>query len=166
MQLRHPVGHLARAARSSFPECKAAGCWAPQSRADTVSRSAGQLRATAGFPRGGDRTRLGGRASSTTEGGGRMPQTASVGGRVRGGASRARHAGQGALDRLTQSVEAAEVALKDLRKELSKGSRDVLGDLETTLKHARKDLRSVRSIVAKDLAQIEQALVTGKPVRR
>ena len=95
-----------------------------------------------------------------------MPQTASAGGRVRGGASRARHAGQGALDRLTQSVEAAEVALKDLRKELSKGSRDVLGDLETTLKDARKDLRRVRSIVAKDLAQIEQALVTGKPVRR
>ena len=95
-----------------------------------------------------------------------MPQTASVGGRVRGGASRARHAGQGALDRLTQSVEAAEVALKDLRKEVSKGSRDVLGDLETTLKDARKDLRSVRSTVAKDLAQIEQALVTGKPVKR
>ena len=95
-----------------------------------------------------------------------MPQTASAGGRVRGGASRARHAGQGALDRLTQSVEAAEVALKDLRKELSKGSRDVLGDLETTLKDARKDLRRVRSTVAKDLAQIEQALVTGKPVRR
>jgi len=95
-----------------------------------------------------------------------MPQTASVGGRVRGGASRARHAGRGALDRLTQSVEAAEVALRDLRKELSKGSRDVLGDLETTLKDARKDLRSVRRTVAKDLAQIEQALVAGKPVRR
>jgi hypothetical protein len=95
-----------------------------------------------------------------------MPQPTSVRGRARGGASRARHAGQGALDRLTKSVEAAEVALKDLRKELSKGSRDVLGDLERTLKDARKDLRSVRSTVAKDLAQIEQALVTGKPVKR
>jgi hypothetical protein len=95
-----------------------------------------------------------------------MPQTASVGGRVRGGASRARHAGQGALDRLTQSVEAAEVALKDLRKEVSKGSRDVLGDLEMTLKDARKDLRSVRRTVAKDLVQIERALVAGEPVKR
>jgi hypothetical protein len=95
-----------------------------------------------------------------------MPKTASVGGRVRGGASRARHAGQGALDRLTKSVEAAEVALKDLRKEMGKGSRDVLGDLETTLKDARKDLRSVSRTFTKDLAQIEQALVAGKPVKR
>lgn len=94
-----------------------------------------------------------------------MPKTASVGGRVRGGASRARHAGQGALERLTQSVEAAEIALKDLRKELSKGSKDVLRDLEKTLKDARKDLRSVRRTAAKDFAQIEQALA-GKPVRR
>src|SRR5439155_285504 len=73
-----------------------------------------------------------------------MPKTTSVSGPVGDGASRARHAGQAAFDRLTQSVEAAQVALKDLRKELSKGSRDVLADLETTLKDARKDLRSVR----------------------
>jgi hypothetical protein len=94
-----------------------------------------------------------------------MPKTATVGGGVRG-ASRARHAGQGALDRLTKSVEAADVALKDLRKELSKGSKDVVRDLEKTLKDARKDLRSVRRTAAKDFAQIEQALVAGKPVKR
>ena len=95
-----------------------------------------------------------------------MPKTTSVSGPVGDGASRARHAGQVAFDRLTQSVEAAQVALKDLRKELSKGSRDVLADLETTLKDARKDLRSVRRTVTRDLEQIPRALVSGKPARR
>jgi hypothetical protein len=95
-----------------------------------------------------------------------MPQTTSASRRVRGGTSRARSAGQGALDRLTQSVDAAQVALKDLRKELSRGSRDMLSDLDTTLKHARKDLRHASKTVAKDLGQIEQALVTGKPAPR
>src|SRR5213080_2847505 len=95
-----------------------------------------------------------------------MPKTTSVSGPVGDGASRARHAGQVAFDRLTQSVVAAQVAPKDLRKELSKGSRDVLADLETTLKDARKDLRSVRRTVTRDLEQIPRALVSGKPARR
>jgi uncharacterized protein YukE len=90
-----------------------------------------------------------------------MPQRKTGG--VRGGASRARDAGQTAFDRLTQSVEAAQAALKDLRKELSKGTRDVLEDLDTTLKDARKNVRSVRRTVARDLEQVQRALTTGKP---
>jgi chromosome segregation ATPase len=92
-----------------------------------------------------------------------MPQRTTVTRGVRGGASRARDAGQGAFDRLTQSLEAAQGALKDLRKELSKGTRDVLEDLDTTLKDARKNVRSVRRTVTKDLEQIQHALTTGKP---
>ena len=67
-----------------------------------------------------------------------MPDRASMTGRVRSGASRARGAGDEALDRLTRSVEAAQDALKDLRKEVSRGTRDVLKDLDTTLKDARR----------------------------
>ena len=63
-----------------------------------------------------------------------MPERATVTRRVRGGASRAQGAGQAAMDRLTQSVEAAQEALKDLSKELNKGTRDVLKDLDTTLR--------------------------------
>lgn len=63
-----------------------------------------------------------------------MPERATVTRRVRGGASRAQSAGQAAMDRLTQSVEAAQEALKDLSKELNKGTRDVLKDLDTTLR--------------------------------
>jgi chromosome segregation ATPase len=85
--------------------------------------------------------------------------------RVRGGASRARGAGEASLERLTQSVEAAQTALKDLRNELGKGSRDVLGDLDMTLKDARKNLRSVSRTVSKDLEEIQKALTAGKPAR-
>jgi hypothetical protein len=94
-----------------------------------------------------------------------MPARATVTKRVRGGASRARGAGEASFERLTQSVEAAQVALKDLRKELSKGTRDVLGDLDVTLKDARKHLRSVRRTVSKDLDEIQHALTAGKPAR-
>jgi hypothetical protein len=92
-----------------------------------------------------------------------MPQRSTATRAVRGGASRARDTGQAAFDRLTQSLEAAQVALSDLRKELSKGTRDVLDDLDTTLKDARKNARSVRRTVTKDLEQIQRTLTTGKP---
>lgn len=95
-----------------------------------------------------------------------MPARTTVTTRVRGSASRARGAGEASLERLTHSVEAAQTALKDLRKELSKGSRDVLGDLDMTLKDARKNLRSVSRTVSKDLEEIQQALTAGKPARR
>jgi len=94
-----------------------------------------------------------------------MPAKATGTARVRGGASRARGAGHASLERLTLSVEAAQTALKDLRKELGKGSRDVLGDLDMTLKDARRNLRSVSRTVSKDLEEIQHALTTGKPAR-
>jgi hypothetical protein len=94
-----------------------------------------------------------------------MPARATVTTRVRGGASRAKGAGEASFERLAQSVEAAQVALKDLRKELSKGTRDALGDLDMTLKDARKNLRSVRRTVSKDLDEIQHALTAGKPAR-
>jgi hypothetical protein len=94
-----------------------------------------------------------------------MPDRATVTKRVRGGASRARNAGEVSFERLTQSVEAAQAALKDLRKEVSKGTRDVLKDLDVTLKDARKSVRSVSRTVSKDLAEIQQALGGSKPAR-
>jgi hypothetical protein len=94
-----------------------------------------------------------------------MPARATVTKRVRGGASRAKGAGEASFERLTQSVEAAQGALKDLRKELSKGTRDVLGDLDVTLRDARKNLRSVSRTVSKDLDEIQHALTAGKPAR-
>jgi hypothetical protein len=67
------------------------------------------------------------------------------------------------MDRFTQSVDAAQAALQDLRDELSKGSRDVLTDLDTTLRDARKNLRSISKTITTDLGNIQHALATGKP---
>lgn len=92
-----------------------------------------------------------------------MAERATVTRRVRGGTARAKGTGQAALDRLTRSVEAAQEALKDLRSELGRGSRDVLRDLDTTLRDARKNLRSISKTVTKDLDNIQHALITGKP---
>ena len=94
-----------------------------------------------------------------------MPTTATVTRPVRRGAGRARDVGHVSFDRLTQSVDAAQAALKDLRKELSKGTRDVLDDLDMTLRDARKNLRSVSRTVSKDLEEIQHALTEGKPPR-
>lgn len=73
----------------------------------------------------------------------------------------ARKSGEKALKRLHDSVDAAEAALKDVRKEMSRGSKSLLSDVETTLRTARKNLRSVSRHVAKDLEEVQRA-ATGK----
>jgi hypothetical protein len=80
-----------------------------------------------------------------------MPQT-----------TRTKQAGSAALDRLGASIEAAETALKDLRGEVSRDSRDLLTDLGTTLNDARRNLTRSRRQIVKDLEQIEHALLKGK----
>jgi hypothetical protein len=79
---------------------------------------------------------------------------------------RAKQAGSAALDRLRASIEAAETALKDLRGEVSRNSRNLLKDIGTTLKATRRNLTRSRRRIAKDLEQIEQALVKGKAAAR
>jgi hypothetical protein len=51
--------------------------------------------------------------------------------------------GQSAYERLNASVEAAQAALKELRGELGRGSRELLTDVDVTLRDARKNLRRV-----------------------
>jgi hypothetical protein len=71
--------------------------------------------------------------------------------------TRARASGEKALKRLQDSVDAAEVALKDLRKEMGRGSRELLKDVETTLRDANKNLRRVSRSVVKDLEGVQKA---------
>ena len=65
--------------------------------------------------------------------------------------------GPAALDRLGGSLDAAGEALKDLRRELSKGGRDALRDFDTLLKDARKNLRGARRTLVKDLEDMQNA---------
>jgi ABC-type transporter Mla subunit MlaD len=75
-------------------------------------------------------------------------------------ATRQRGAGSGgpdALGRLNDSIEAAQAALKDLRSEMSRGSRELLKDVDKTLRDARKNLRRTSRRIAKELEEVQQA---------
>jgi ABC-type transporter Mla subunit MlaD len=65
--------------------------------------------------------------------------------------------GTDALGRLNDSIEAAQAALKDLRSEMSRGSRELLKDLDKTLRDARKNLGRTSRRIAKDLDEVQQA---------
>jgi predicted nucleic acid-binding Zn-ribbon protein len=65
--------------------------------------------------------------------------------------------GPDALGRLNDSIEAAQAALKDLRSEMSRGSRDLLKDLDRTLRDARKNLGRTRRRIANDLDEVQLA---------
>jgi predicted nucleic acid-binding Zn-ribbon protein len=80
--------------------------------------------------------------------------------------SRARASGEKALQRLQDSVDAAEAALKDLRKEMGRGSRELLTDVETTLRDARKNLRRVSRSVVKDLEGVQKAAAGKRTTQR
>jgi hypothetical protein len=75
---------------------------------------------------------------------------------------RAKRAGNTALDRLQTSIEGAESALKDLRREVGRDSRDRLNDLATTLKSARRNVTRSRQRIIKEMEAIEQRLTKGK----
>ena len=49
-----------------------------------------------------------------------------------------------ALDRLEKSIDAAQSALKDLRTELGRGGRDLVTDLDKTLRDSRKNVRNLK----------------------
>jgi hypothetical protein len=75
--------------------------------------------------------------------------------------------GERSLERLHESIDAAHAALKDVRSEMGRGSRELLKDVESTLRDARKNLRGVSRRVAKELQTVEQG-VRGqkKPAQR
>jgi hypothetical protein len=75
---------------------------------------------------------------------------------------RAKRAGNTALDRLQSSIEGAESALKDLRREVGRDSRDRLNDLATTLKSARRNVTRSRQRIVKEMEAMEQRLIKGK----
>jgi hypothetical protein len=68
-----------------------------------------------------------------------------------------------ALDRLGGSIEAAQEALKDPRRELSMGGRDLVRDLDVLLRDARKNLRGVQRTLIKDLEEMQKAAAGRRP---
>src|SRR3954470_528275 len=78
--------------------------------------------------------------------------------------------GPKAIGRLEKSLDAADLALKDLRKELGRGSSTLVRDLERTIKDSRRNLTSLNKSVLRDLEKLQKAATQGtspkKPARR
>jgi hypothetical protein len=95
----------------------------------------------------------------------RGAQRAATGSRAPG-RTRRRGSGDQALRRLQDSVDAAEAAAKELRKEMSRGSRQLLADVDRTLREARNNLRRVSKRVAKDLEDGQKAVGGRQATKR
>jgi hypothetical protein len=67
-----------------------------------------------------------------------------------------------ALDRLADSLEAAQKAGKALRGDLAKGSRDLLSEIERTMSATRKDVAKLNKAVRADLADLQKAVTHPK----
>src|SRR3954453_12540923 len=86
----------------------------------------------------------------------------------RTGGSRAKSGGSSAektWTRLTKSIDTADDALKDLRKELGRGGKEVLKDLEKALKDSRKGIGSAQKSAAKNAEKLQRVVTTGRKTK-
>jgi ABC-type transporter Mla subunit MlaD len=65
------------------------------------------------------------------------------------------------VERLDDAIKAAQDALTDLRKDLSRGQRDLVRDVDKTLKDARGNLKRIRRTLVDDLDKVGKS-VTGR----
>jgi hypothetical protein len=66
--------------------------------------------------------------------------------------------GINALKGLEVSLDEAEKALTELRRDLSSGGRRLVKDVETAVKNARRDLARTRTAIQSDLGDLGDAL--------
>jgi len=74
--------------------------------------------------------------------------------------------GTAALDGLEVSLEEAQKALSELRRDLSTGGRRLVKDVETAIKSARRDLRRSRKAIQSDLGDLGGALTPRRVARK
>jgi hypothetical protein len=73
--------------------------------------------------------------------------------------------GRRALDGLEVSLEDAQKAIAELRRDLSTGGRRLVQDVETAVKAARRDLRRSRKQIQGDLTDLGGALTPRRGTR-
>ena len=66
------------------------------------------------------------------------------------------------IDRLNESLDAAQKALSDLQGDLGRGARDVAKNVSRLIRDARKDTAKLNRALVKDLGQLGQALTPGR----
>src|SRR4051794_8654738 len=94
-------------------------------------------------------------------------RSATVSRAAAGAKTRARKVvGPKAIGRLEKSLDAAEIALKDLRKELGRGGSTAVKDLDTALKNSRKSFTSARRTIMSDIEKLQKAATKGTPPKR
>jgi hypothetical protein len=69
--------------------------------------------------------------------------------------------GAGSLDRLNESLDAAQSALSDLQGDLGMGARAVVKNVRRLIRDARKDTAKLNRALVKDIGQLGQALTPG-----
>jgi hypothetical protein len=74
--------------------------------------------------------------------------------------------GKGALDGLEVSLDDAQKALAELRRDLSTGGRRLVKDVETAIKSARRDLARMRKAIQSDLDDLGGALTPQRTNRK
>jgi hypothetical protein len=78
----------------------------------------------------------------------------------RGSAART---GDAALKRLNSSLDAAQDALTELRKNLGRGGRGVVNDVHKRVTDLRKDARKLNKSVRSELDQLQKSIAGGRP---
>jgi hypothetical protein len=91
--------------------------------------------------------------------------TRKTGGRASRARSSGAAAGEKSWKRLTKSIDTADDALKDLRKELGRGGKEVLKDLERALKDSRKGIGSAQKTAAKNAEKLQRVVTTGRKTK-
>ena len=69
------------------------------------------------------------------------------------------------MGQLEKAIDAAEKALKDLRKDLGRSGSSALKEINQTIKDSRKHARSLSKTVARDLEKLQSAAARATPSR-
>ena len=70
--------------------------------------------------------------------------------------------GAGSLDRLNESLDAAQKALGDLQGDLGRGARDVAKNVSRLIRDARRDTAKLNRALVKDVGQLGRALTPAR----
>lgn len=90
-----------------------------------------------------------------------MPATKKSPARAGSGAKQSKKGNAGAMERLNESLDAAQKALADLQGDLGRGARDMAKNVSRLVRDARRDTAKLNRAVVKDLGQLGSALTPG-----
>lgn len=73
---------------------------------------------------------------------------------------------EASLERFNESMDAAQVALKSIGRDVSRATRDVVRDVERMLAATRRDGRKLAKAVRADVAEFQRSVGDGNRPKR